>query len=219
MNRKERKERNLRKFLYRSSWIPFNPMTYRLIWRTEKPFGVFKLFFRDIKFMHQRIWRGYCDEDVWNMYPWFLDIIPCMIKELRDTHHGSPGTLGENYVNEDGILVNDKCHEEWDEVLDRLVFLLREANENTCQRKNPYEQEHTRVASEFRDKYGLFGEKLEENKDPNGVRTMHFASEIPEYADICHQWSQEEREIDKYRDEMKDEAFDLMKQWFWSFWD
>ena len=78
----------------------------------------------------------------------------------RDNRHGSPGYLGENYKNKDGILVNDTCHEEWDKILDRMIFLWRELDENTCTKKNPYEDEYMKASEEFDNKYGLLGEKL-----------------------------------------------------------
>ena len=52
---------------------------------------------------------------------------------------GSPASLGDNYVNEEGVLVNDKCHEEWDAVLDKMIFLLGEMDEESCTKKNPHE--------------------------------------------------------------------------------
>ena len=53
---------------------------------------------------------------------------------------GSPAYLGQNYTNEEGILVNDTCHEEWDKILDQMIFLWREIDENTCSQKNPYDE-------------------------------------------------------------------------------
>lgn len=37
-----------------------------------------------------------------------------MLQDMRDNRHGSPGYLGENYANADGIVVNDSCHDESD---------------------------------------------------------------------------------------------------------
>ena len=54
-------------------------------------------------------------------------LFPEMLQDLRDNRMGSPSYLGEDYMNEDGILVNDTCHAEWDRILDRMIFLWREA--------------------------------------------------------------------------------------------
>ena len=64
-----------------------------------------------------------------------------MLQDLRDNRSGSLGYLGDNYTNEEGILVNDTCHTEWNKILDKMIFLWRESREETCSRKNPFEEE------------------------------------------------------------------------------
>ena len=127
-------------------------------------------------------------------------------------------------MNADGILVNDTCHEEWDKLLEHMVFLWRESAEDTCTRKNPYEEEYSKASAEFREKYGLLGEKLqtEEELEENrkrGVRTMHFMSELSEYKDISDKYNAEELEMDRYRLGCKNEAMDLLKKHFYALWD
>ena len=78
---------------------------------------------RCVRWSWQRIFRGYADCDKWNMYSYLQKLIPEMLQDMRDNRHGSPGYLGENYKNEEGILVNDTCHEEWDKILDHMIFL------------------------------------------------------------------------------------------------
>lgn len=41
-----------------------------------------------------------------------------------------------------------------------MIFLLREASEETCTVKNPYEEENLKNHKEFTKKYGILGEKL-----------------------------------------------------------
>ena len=82
------------------------------------------------KYGRQRVKRGYSDRDVWDIDLWFLSVMPKMLQQLKETRHGSPAELGESYVNDDGGMVNDKCHEEWDKILDRMIFLLGEMNED-----------------------------------------------------------------------------------------
>lgn len=81
---------------------------------------------RCIKWSKQRIVRGYADPDVWNMYGYLQVLMPDMLEYLKNNRCGSPSYLGENYTNEDGLLVNDTCHEEWDKILDRMIFLWKE---------------------------------------------------------------------------------------------
>ncbi len=178
-----------------------------------------------VRWSYQRAVRGYSDYDKWNMYSFLQNLIPEMLQDMRDNRHGSPSYLGENYTNADGILVNDTCHDEWDKLLDHMIFLWRESAEDTCTRKNPYEEEYDKAHAEFTDKYGLLGEKLqteeelEENRKRGGGCTMHFMDEIPEYKDISDKYNTEELELDTYRLGCKNEAMDLLKKHFYALWD
>lgn len=178
-----------------------------------------------IRWSWQRIIRGYADCDKWNMYSYLQNLIPEMLLDMRDNRHGSPGYLGENYTNAEGILVNDTCHEEWNQILDHMIFLWREANEATCVRKNPYEEEYHKEYKEFEEIYGVLGEKLqteaelEENCKRGGGRTIHFMDELPEYREISDKYFEEERKLAEYRSRCKDEALDLLKEHFYSLWD
>lgn len=182
-------------------------------------------FFKCIKWSMQRIKRGYADCDVWDMYSYLQNLLPDMLQNLKDNRHGSPGYLGTNYTNEDGILVNDDCHAAWDEILNRMIFLWRESNEDTCQKKNPYEEAHMKNFEEFNEKYGFLGEKLqtkeelEENKRRGGGGTVHFMSEIPEYRETDEKYREEEKQLEEYRSQCKDEAMDMMKKYFFALWD
>lgn len=191
----------------------------------SKTIARIKYFRKCVRWSWQRIVRGYADCDKWNMYRYLQNLIPDMLQDLRDDRHGSPGHLGKNYANSDGILVNDTCHEEWDKILTHMIFLWRESNEYTCTRTNPYEEEYWKAHREFTDKYGFLGEKLqteaelEENRKRGGGGTVHFMDELPEYKEISEQYFAEERKLDKYRDEVKNEALDMMKEYFFHLWD
>ena len=124
------------------------------LWATMKHLG------RCVKWSKQRIVRGYADSDIWNMYGYLQTLLPDMLEYLKNHRSGSPGYLGENYTNEDGILVNDTCHEAWDRILDRMIFLWRETDEETCSKKNSYEDEYMKALDEFTEQYGILGEKL-----------------------------------------------------------
>lgn len=217
----KRKERKKEDAIHSSLWRPFCMMDYRRVWRTKKLKGVLRYFAHDIKMIFQRVNRGYCDADCWEMYTWFLDVVPAMLKQLKDTRWGSPANLGVNYENEDGILVNDKCHEEWDTILDKMIFLFHECDERRSTTTNPYEEDHNKIYEEFSERYGWWGEKLQTEEEKNNKKhhTMHFPDEIPEYKDICDKWRASEKELDEYRLKQKDRAFALFAEHFFSLWD
>jgi hypothetical protein len=189
-----------------------------------KLIALFKHTMRCIKWSKQRIVRGYSDSDVWEMFTYLQTIIPDMLQNLKENRHGSPGILGENYTDEKGILVNDTCHAEWDEILEKMIFLWHETKEETCSQKNIYEEEHFKAFDEFTNKYGLLGEKLQTPKEldensKHGVNTVHFMSELPEYKDIDDKYHQESEKLELYRDNCKNEALDMLKKYFWYLWD
>lgn len=208
----------------RRIWTLFDRETYHWAWAEEKISGVFNNARKDLKYCIQRIKRGYCDADLYSIHDWFLEIVPAMLEQYKKTRTGSPSVLGENLPNEKGFIVNETCHKEWDEILDKMIFLFREADESTCQRKNPYEDEHSKAFHEFTQKYGLFGEKLETQEEKEeGQRTggyaMHFMSELPEYAEIDEKYHAAESELEEYRNKCKDEAFKLFSKYFFYLWD
>lgn len=178
-----------------------------------------------LRWSKQRIVRGYADCDKWNMFDFLQTLIPDMLQDMRENRVGSLGYLGENYTNDEGISVNDMCHEEWNKILDRMIFLWRESKEDTCTQKNPYEEEHDKASREFREKYGFLGEKLqteaelEENRKRGGGGTIHFMDELPEYKEISDHYFAERKRLEEYRSKCKDEALDLLKEHFYALWD
>lgn len=162
-------------------------------WRLREPYRLPHLVIRNIKCSWQRITKGYCDKDLWNIDGWFMDIMPNMLCQFKETRHGSPGVLGTEYVDADGIICNDTCHEEWDKILDEMIFLFREMNEETCKKKNPYEK----VLDEFKKKYG----------------------KNDEYREVENNYYEAEKELEEYRKNCKNRAFELFSKWFHYLWD
>ena len=110
--------------------------------------GWVKHFFRCIKWSRQRITRGYADSDVWDMDAFLQKLIPDMLENFKDNHHGAPTCLGED---------EDTANAEWDRILDKMIFLWRESGKDLSPKK--------------------------------------------------------------YRDECKDEAFEMLKEYFFCLWD
>lgn len=177
-----------------------------------------------VRWSFQRITRGYSDYDVWEMYPFLEAVIPSMLETLKEIRQGSPSYLGKNYVNEEGIYVNDTCHSEWEEILNHMIFLWREACEDTCAQTNIYNDEYSNAYEEFVAKYGLRGEKLRSKEDceyekKSGYKIHHTMDEVPEYREISNKYFDERERLEEYRNKCKDEALDLLKEHFYSLWD
>ena len=86
----------------------------------------------------------------------------------------------------------------WGEILTRTAFLFREANSETCTRKNAYEAEYWQMKKELQDK----GKNL---------------LECPEYEDIVNRYMEEQRAIYVYQEECRKEGFKLFYEWFYNF--
>ena len=177
-------------------WRPFAKDLYYVAWRKRYVFGVFRQLLKDIRFSWQRVWRGYCDFDRYSIYDWFLTIMPGMLSEYKEKRHGSP-YMGEGDNEAD-----------WNAVLDRMIFLLREADERTCSHANRYEADFEKALEEF-------------DKRPNKPKDniVHFPDELREYKEISRLYLEEEKRIYEYRESSKNELFQLFSKWFYDLWD
>ena len=207
-------------------WHPLIKDSYRWAWHDKKIVGIFQEFRRDLRRCHARIWKGYCDYDLFSINDWFLRIMPTMLEEFRDTLNGHPD-FSESTSHR---VIVDECEESseelktWKEILSKIVFLLREATEETCSKNNPYETEYQTAFIDFEKNYGSFGEKLlteeeKEEKQHTGCKRLYFLNDVEEYKAISDLYNEEEAKLRKYRKECKDEALALFSRWFDDLWD
>lgn len=80
----------------------------------------------EYKYKVQKAKRGYSDLDVWNINYWFLSTIVPILKQFKEKHNGYPCNMSP---------------EEWEQILDKMIFCFTEANEETCSQKNEYQLE------------------------------------------------------------------------------
>ena len=163
-------------------------------------------FFRSLKWAWQRATNGYCELDTYGVSDWFLNTLPDMLVEIKNNCTGYPDELTED---------------EWIRILDRMIFLLREANKDTCTKVNPYEDEYLHISKEFRAKYGEWGEKLltDEQKaeaKKTGSYPVYLPFHMPEYKEICDRYYKEEDNLNVYREHCKNEALELFFKWFYA---
>ena len=207
-------------------WRPFDKEAYQMAWCDKKVLGIVREFGMDVRRCYQRVWRGFCDYDLFSICDWFLGIMPPMLEEFRDNLHGCP--VMPDMGCQKCLPGEDKSYDEdmkaWVEILNRMIFLLNETDEERCSRKNPYEDAISKAWEEFDEKYGSMGEKLlteEEIKDwkEGRGRRMYFLSDTEEYREINDQYMEEYYKIKEYQNACKDEALALFSKWFYDLWD
>jgi len=207
-------------------WRPFQKDSYRWAWNEKKIVGVLQEFGRDIRRCHERIWRGYCDYDIFSIFDWFLGLMPTMLEDFKDHLHGCPAASemhAHSVAPGSGDCVSEDMRA-WIEVLERMNFLLRESDEEACSRKNPYQAEYDKAQAEFDEKYGPWGEKLMTDKEREDDRCgrgkrVYTLGHVPEFQEIDRKYMDEEKAIYQYRCACKDEALALFSKWFYDLWD
>lgn len=189
---------------------------------TLNPFSHLARWIRNIKHAYQRIKYGYCERDVWSIDTWFLNVFPNMIEELKETAHGFPvnpiddcSSVSENV--DDGM-------ERWQNTLAEMAFYFREANEDTCKRKNRYQEEYDKALTDFDAKYGIWGEGLkseDEKKEEkeSGLFHVYTLRDVPEYKEIWDNYFAEDLSICQYREECKDKGMEMFRDNFRNLWD
>ena len=186
---------------------------------------------KENEFKKQRAERGFSDCDVWNIYDWFIEVFPKMLRQLKSNHMGfvpldenGHRIFPENFDSESDKVYNQR----WETALERMAFLLDEMDEDKCSMKNPYYDAWWKAEEAYAEKYGYNGEKLktteviEEEKRRGGI--VHWGMEHdPENGEKNKELSRAmleyDRKISEYRDKCKDEFMDLFKEYFWDLWD
>lgn len=185
------------------------------------------------KWGRQRAKRGYSDNDAWNISSWFLDVMPKMLRQMRNNLHGCPTGVSAPMNNSQAVVLTDEEKEslpmkKWEETLDRMIFLLGEMNEDTCSYVNPYKKEHDKMNEDFRKKYGWSGEKLKsdtekEEEKKKGHSRMYFPHDFPELypqaRELDHDYFMHEQYKQFYMDKCREEFFGLFSRHFWDLWD
>lgn len=172
--------------------------------------------FNDLKCCVQRIKNGFCYRDIWNINSWFLNVIPDMLDELKNTAHGFPSKFLRNNGTDTDEDIN-KGAEKWNKILSRMAFLFREANEETCTRKNPYEDEHNIVFNKFLKRFGWNGKWV---KRKDGTRVfIQSLNDIPKYRELDENYHKVEKELCEYRRNCLKKALAMFAEYFNDLWD
>lgn len=186
----------------------------------NKPLAYLQQIGRCCKYSYQRITKGYCDKDSWNVNYYLEELIPAILKELSDNHHGSPILLDNDIPCDNSGNTPTNLDDVWTGALEKMIFLWNESKDETCTQVNPYNEEYERCREEFNQKYGLYGEKLRTEKEiEEGSCSMHFMDELPEYQSIYNRWSEANFALKHYKESCRNEAIDLLKKYWTCLWD
>lgn len=194
-------------------------------------------FFRSLKWAWQRATKGYCELDAYSVSDWFLNTLYDICEYINKKRYCYPSALFDEALVHYGLTMDEYTRapeelrnkiekygeEKWGEILSRLTFLLREANEDTCSKVNSYEDEYHRALEEFRAKYGEWGEKLltdeqkaEAKKTGSRSHPVYLPYQMPEYTEICELYFNEEHNLNAYREKCAKDALELFSKWFYS---
>lgn len=186
----------------------------------------------DEKMKTQRYERGFSDLDVWNFNSWFSTMVSEMLKQLAENHMGHPVLDSNNKSVSSNSKSLDNMDKEWTNILNRMSFLARELNDETCSWKDEHEkvtdkwyQYHIDFDKEFKDKNVLKTEaELQEEKDTN-TEIMVFPDRHPDktfvagYKQAKKELFDFEKKLFKYQNKCKNELFKLLSKYYWDLWD
>ena len=170
------------------------------------PIESIKCFFISLKWAYQRVKKGYCDKDLlFGVENWLVEMLPEVIDEIKKEKCGVPLVIHNEVIESFGIdpieywdICNDEIREthskqidaeakkRWHDILSRISFLLRETVEWKCSKQNSYEDKYSKT-------------KVSD----------------PEYEEIRRHYYEEDDKLEKYREQCKKEAVELLMKWSW----
>ncbi len=171
--------------------------------------------------IYKRAKYGFCDIDVWNIDDWFLSVMPAMLEQLKENLHGYPVSeeVDVHATGEPGIDIDceDDGMKKWKAILEEMIFMLREADEDTCSQVNPYAKPYTNIISDYLNTDSPLADLVIQTK-PFEIAAIEN-KEHPEHTDLTTKYLVEDVKLNKYRNDCKNRALELFTKWFWNLWD
>ena len=115
---------------------------------------------RKIKWAWQRVTRGYANCDVWDIDYWFTTIMHNMLQDFLNINVSTPYFTGD--VDADRI--------KWHEILNRMIYLLKEMDEDTSSQQNEFfkayiASNNSKICQDYRNRQKEIDEYLETCKN------------------------------------------------------
>ncbi len=158
----------------------------------ERGFRKIGLFFRRIKWAWQRAIKGYCDFDIYDLDTYHTNMIIKALYEFADKTQSSP---------------IDMPYEDWVRTICEIANCFEESVEDD-DFDDPEYEEWNKLAKQY--------EVRTENED--GSLTVSVPDDIPELNAAREKWLAVLKADQRYRTDMKNRAFDLLKQYYWHLW-
>ena len=168
---------------------------FKYSWRWQyylkRPWKFFEDTWFNLKAGWQRATRGWANRDVWSLNSYFLEILPDMLKHLRENAYGYPG--------------DDEfpTFESWIAYLEEMETHFRNANENQKVQLNEWEEDYLKYPMEW-----------QKNK---GEVCFTMVDNTPK--DITMKWLARETEINAWREEELKKGFEMLQKSFHCLWD
>ena len=200
----------------------------------------------DKRMRRQRYKKGYADVDYWNMHYWICDTFVKMLTDLRNTQHGYSDLefeevdnfpidwkekvekeLREAHIKRwGGDYDEDNNSLKWDLILTRIIWCLNQASDELTDIPNEYEEEYMRQSwgedsyktkKSFKKWWKSHFEVIK--TDEKGKPQLYRLKEREVDPELKEKYFNRMVEISNFRTERKDEAFDLIKKYFYCLWD
>jgi hypothetical protein len=168
--------------LFTNGYMPWYPRNW---WSN------IKYFFRAIKWGWQRATKGYSDYDTWNLDVYYSNMMIASLSQFRAETMGYPAYM-------DSI---EECYA----ILDKIIFLLKQANED-----EPLEEKNE--LAEWYEEYL----KIKTSDLTQCAKVLNQNDE--ETDSKVKQYYKREKELYQIRVQKRKEAFELLAEYFGHLW-
>ena len=151
---------------------------------------------RDLKFAWQRVTRGYCDADAWDLDHFYLQLFVDSLTTFKENLHGAPSDLFNSETEDE-----NKQIQPWVDYLERMIRYFSEAIEENHAFENPYKEEYM--------------------KNLESVNFWEFNNKhlTEEYKELREKYYDVEEENAKKRKLSLHKGFEMMLERFHDLWD